>query len=119
MKLAFLAESGRVQISVILYYSYFYYKLQFKGNHTFIHLRTISTKKVTAYVSSTWVLLRNEAVFKKINIQYELMLNIYSFRCIIFLFAASRIHKKHIQLGHVYGHCGNNNINHNRSHVLI
>ncbi len=28
MKLAFLAESGRVQISVILYYSYFYYKLQ-------------------------------------------------------------------------------------------
>ena len=30
-----------------------------------------------------------------------------SFRCIIFSFATSRIHKKHVQLGHADGCCGN------------
>ncbi len=30
-----------------------------------------------------------------------------SFRCIIFIFATSRIHKKHIQLGHADGCRGN------------
>ncbi len=30
-----------------------------------------------------------------------------SFRCIIFIFATSRIHKKHVQLGHADGRRGN------------
>ncbi len=39
------------------------------------------------------------------------------FRCIIFVFATSRIHKKHVQLGHA-GTCrGNKHINSNRSRI--
>ncbi len=39
------------------------------------------------------------------------------FRCIIFIFATSRIHKKHVQLGHADVVVAINTVNSNRSRV--
>ncbi len=47
----------------------------------------------------------------------DLVNTVSIFRCIIFIFATSRIQKKHVQLGHADGCRGNKHVNRNRSRV--